>query len=34
VEARRVGLPVSSRFGTWQKPPLNELLQLRAARQK
>jgi allantoin racemase len=34
VEARRVGLPVSSRFGTWQKPPLNELLQLRAARHK
>ncbi|MEW5978996.1 MAG: aspartate/glutamate racemase family protein [Acidobacteriota bacterium] len=31
VEARRVGLPTVSRFGTWQKPPWDEVEQLRAA---
>lgn len=34
VEARRVGLPVCSRFGTWQKPPLDEVEKLRASRRK
>lgn len=34
VEARQVGLPTLSRFGTWQKPPADELAQLKLAREK
>jgi len=30
VEARRAGLPSPNRFGTWQKPPAEELAQLLA----
>jgi len=30
IEAKRVGLPVISRYGTWQKPPVNEVVQLRS----
>jgi allantoin racemase len=29
VEARQAGLPVISRYGTWQKPPPEEVAQLR-----
>ena len=29
VEARKCGLPTLSRFGTWQKPPAEEVAQLR-----
>lgn len=29
VEARRLGLPTLSRFGTWQKPPADEVALLR-----
>ena len=32
VEARRVGLPILSRFGTWRKPPADEVKSLRRAR--
>jgi len=32
VENRRAGLPTLSRFGTWQKPPADELEQLLRAR--
>ncbi len=32
VEAKRAGLPVLSRFGTWQKPPFDEVERLRQAR--
>lgn len=32
VEARRAGLPVLSRFGTWQQPPADEVERLRRAR--
>ena len=28
VEARQIGLPIISRFGTWQKPPADEVAQL------
>lgn len=31
VEAKRSGLPVLSRFGTWQKPPADEVERLRRA---
>ena len=34
IEARRAGLPTLSRFGTWQKPPSDELKQLRRTRQQ
>ena len=33
VEAKRVGLPILSRFGTWQKPPADEVALLRKARE-
>lgn len=29
VEARQAGLPIISRYGTWQKPPADEIAQLR-----
>jgi allantoin racemase len=32
VDARRAGLPTLSRFGTWQKPPADEVALLRRAR--
>ena len=32
VEAKQAGLPVISRFGTWQKPPPEEVAQLRFRR--
>ena len=32
VEAKRAGLPILSRFGTWQKPPEDEVESLRRAR--
>lgn len=32
VEAKKAGLPVISRFGTWQKPPPEEVAQLRFPR--
>ena len=32
VEAKRVGLPILSRFGTWRKPPADEVKSLRRAR--
>ncbi len=31
VDLQRAGLPTVSRYGTWQKPPLNEVEQLSAA---
>jgi len=34
VEAKKLGLPTLSRFGTWQKPPANEVAQLRATLKK
>ena len=34
VEAKRSGLPVLSRFGTWQQPPSEEVARLRNAREK
>ncbi|PYV36703.1 MAG: hypothetical protein DMG06_30120 [Acidobacteria bacterium] len=30
IELRRVGLPIVSRFGAWQKPPTDEVAQLMA----
>src|SRR5579872_161552 len=32
VDAKRAGLPVLSRFGTWQRPPSDEVARLRKAR--
>jgi allantoin racemase len=32
VEMRRAGLPIVSRYGTWQKPPADEVERIRAAR--
>jgi allantoin racemase len=34
VELRRAGLPVISRYGTWQKPPAEELERLRRLRER
>ncbi len=34
VDLRRAGLPVISRYGTWQKPPADELARLRGFRGK
>jgi allantoin racemase len=34
AEMRRVGLPFISRFGTWQKPPADELRMLLKARER
>jgi allantoin racemase len=34
IEARRAGLPILSRYGTWQKPPASEVLQLKRAKEK
>lgn len=32
VDARRAGLPVVSRYGSWQKPPADEVARLRSVR--
>lgn len=32
IELRRAGLPIISRYGTWQKPPADEVAQLRTRR--
>ena len=34
VEMRQAGLPILSRYGTWQKPPADEVTQLRQQREK
>ncbi|NWG12627.1 MAG: hypothetical protein HXY20_03735 [Acidobacteria bacterium] len=34
VDLRRAGLPIISRYGTWQKPPADELARLRRFREK